>query len=357
MRRKHTLIVAGAVLGAAGLWTASWFWFAARIETNLERFIEARQEAGVAFAWDPIEITGFPLRFDMLLRNPTGRWEYEARTIEWDGADVRFRMFADEPEQATYQAPGHHEVRIVQADTVQRFDLEFARLRGLAALRGGKRGRRFAMEFGEARVTEESIGGALTVESGTIEWTRETGDGGDPGALYPQGVRQSLAWNLSKIGVPRGMVAPAARKALGESVSRFAMDLRLRGDLQPGGISPETMAAWRDAGGTIEVAAVEVVWGPLAVTGNGTLALDDELQPEGAFSATVAGLTELVDALQQAGSIAPRDAAVARISFAVLTRSQANGGPPAAEIPVSIQNRVLSLGPVPLLRLPKIAWE
>ena len=44
-------------------------------------------------------------------------------------------------------------------------------------------------------------------------------------------------------------------------------------------------------------------------------------------------------------------------ALAVLTRAPANGGPPQARVPVSIQNRQLSIGPIPVLRLPVIAWN
>ena len=85
--------------------------------------------------------------------------------------------------------------------------------------------------------------------------------------------------------------------------------------------------------------------------------MDDALQPVGAFTAQIAGLDRLIDLLEKSGQMRRQQAAIARIALAVLTRAPANGGPPQARVPVSIQNRQLSIGPIPVLRLPVIAWN
>jgi hypothetical protein len=85
--------------------------------------------------------------------------------------------------------------------------------------------------------------------------------------------------------------------------------------------------------------------------------VDDALQPVGAFTAQIAGLDRLVSLLEKTGRMRPQQAAIARITLAVLTRAPANGRPPQVRLPVSIQNRQLSVGPIPLLRLPIINWN
>ena len=81
------------------------------------------------------------------------------------------------------------------------------------------------------------------------------------------------------------------------------------------------------------------------------------LQPVGAFSARISGLDKLIDLLEQRGQVGKQQAAIARIAMAVLNRSPANGGPPEARVPVTIQDRVVSIGPVPLVQLDPIVWN
>ena len=61
--------------------------------------------------------------------------------------------------------------------------------------------------------------------------------------------------------------------------------------------------------------------------------------------------------METGGVLSPSDAAIARITLAVLTRPAEDGGPNRAEIPITLQSRILRLGPVALIELPPIVWE
>jgi hypothetical protein len=45
-----------------------------------------------------------------------------------------------------------------------------------------------------------------------------------------------------------------------------------------------------------------------------------------------------------------------KFAVALLTRRPQDGGPPVAEIPIALQNGVVSVAQIPLTRLPPIAW-
>ena len=61
--------------------------------------------------------------------------------------------------------------------------------------------------------------------------------------------------------------------------------------------------------------------------------------------------------METAGILSPSDAAVVRITLAILTRSSDDGGPDRAEIPITLQDRIVRLGPVALIQFPPIVWE
>ncbi len=71
----------------------------------------------------------------------------------------------------------------------------------------------------------------------------------------------------------------------------------------------------------------------------------------------IAGLENFVTALENSGVMSPSDAAIIRITLSVLTRSSEDGGPDLAELPITLQDRILSLGPVALMQFPAIVWE
>jgi Uncharacterized protein conserved in bacteria (DUF2125) len=118
----------------------------------------------------------------------------------------------------------------------------------------------------------------------------------------------------------------------------------------------ERAAAWRDAGGTLEIQRLAVNWGPLDLTGSATLALDDQLQPMGTGSARVIGYAETLDALAARGAISRSAATAAKAVLSLLAHAPADGSPPDVKVPLTLQYRTLSMRQVPLLRLPELDW-
>jgi hypothetical protein len=151
--------------------------------------------------------------------------------------------------------------------------------------------------------------------------------------------------------LPAGLELP-----LGRDVARLALDTRLLGALRPG-LLVDILPLWRDAGGTVEIGHLEMEWGPLAVQGDGTIALDADLQPIGAFTAKAQGFFEVLEVLRRRGIIASRDAMTATVVLGVLSRGATDGGPATLSIPLSVQSRTLYAGPVSVAKLPQVLWR
>jgi len=143
---------------------------------------------------------------------------------------------------------------------------------------------------------------------------------------------------------PFGLTEPA----------RLSATLALRGAL--GSTSMADLVDWRDAGGTIDVEELEVDWAPVSVQANATLALDVGLQPMGAGTAEIRGLSTIIERVEANGELQPDQASIARLMLAAFTRPASDGGAPAVQMPITVQNRDLSLGPFKLFRLPRAVW-
>ncbi len=100
-----------------------------------------------------------------------------------------------------------------------------------------------------------------------------------------------------------------------------------------------------------------ITYGPLSAQATGTVALDGNMQPVGAFTAKIQGFRETVDALQERGLVRGRDAVTAKLVLGALAKTPAGGGPQTLNLAITVQDRTLFAGPVPLARLPAIDWE
>jgi len=118
----------------------------------------------------------------------------------------------------------------------------------------------------------------------------------------------------------------------------------------------DALAAWRDAGGMIELENLRVKWGALNATGTGTIALDQELQPTGGFSGAIQGYDQILTALVQSGQMRASDAGLARIALSFLAKAGPDGKP-EIRTAFTIQNGQMFLGPAKLGRVPRITWE
>lgn len=145
--------------------------------------------------------------------------------------------------------------------------------------------------------------------------------------------------------------------ALGPDVTRVDLDGFIGGPLPRGGTPAQAASQWRDGGGTIEIGALRVGWGKLALNASATLALDEQLQPMGTGSARIVGQTEVLDALVANGALTPRVAQMVRTMIALFAAPATQpGGDGAVEIPLTLQERRLFTRQLPLGRLPVLPW-
>jgi hypothetical protein len=158
----------------------------------------------------------------------------------------------------------------------------------------------------------------------------------------------SISINGADLTLPEDLATP-----FGSNIIRLQGAARVLGRLQPG--APDAaVEAWRRSGGAINLNDVHIVWGPLDLKTSGTLALDDQTRPLGAFTADIRGFAPVVDALVASGDIEKGAAALAKIALGLLAKPAADGGPPILTVPLTAQNGRLYAGPLKILDLPPL---
>lgn len=167
---------------------------------------------------------------------------------------------------------------------------------------------------------------------------------------------QEGSFDLALEGLALPAEAPAAARALGPQLERLAMQGALNTPLPAAASPARQAAAWRDAGGRLQLHALDLLWGPVRAAVQGELALDSALQPVGQLTLTLAGLREALDALAAAGVIEPGNAHMLGLLGAMLPRSPLEGGATGLRLPLVLRDRTLAAVGFTLLRLPPVVW-
>lgn len=153
----------------------------------------------------------------------------------------------------------------------------------------------------------------------------------------------------------RDLTLPAAPPPLPNPIDEVSFGVTLMGPIPPGR-PREAAAAWSEAGGTLEVDRAAVRWGDLYIAGNGTVALDRNLQPIAAFSTGVEGYDQLMKTLVADGRIRPGAADLAQTALAFFAKP-APDGKQQIKTSFRIQNGEMYLGPAPIGPAPHLDWD
>lgn len=157
--------------------------------------------------------------------------------------------------------------------------------------------------------------------------------------------------NLAKTTLPKGIAG------LGYDLDEVILRGRFTQNFAATGFSKQDWTSWRDQGGTVEAERNQISYGPLMMQGNGTLALDGDLQLVGAFSTRIQGFFEALDRMNRARVISGPANSMARVVLGGLLKHPQNGGAPTISLPLTLQERALYAGPVRLLDMPVMNWD
>ncbi|MFB9969961.1 DUF2125 domain-containing protein [Pseudoroseomonas cervicalis] len=325
-RRRLPRLLAGLVLLLAALHGLAWFLIAGRLEQEALRWAEARRAEGWRIEHGAPQRGGWPLAASVTLPEPRLSLP---EGLSWQAGALRLSLRAGASwDRLRLEPEGAQALRLGPVD----LPYTAARVAAEIPLRAPFQGvplRAEALRLGPPGETleVEQLDGTLLA-------------GGDPRAVL-----------LSA----SGLLLPAPTP-LGQRIEAATLDAALTGPLPSGPDLARRAAAWRDAGGALELRGLTLRWGGAAASAAATLALDAALQPAGAGTLRLAGAERLLEALVQSGSLAARNASLARALLPLMQRPDPAGGPPQLEVPAALENRTLSVARLNLLRLPELRW-
>ena len=341
-------IVGAALVGVA--YTAYWFLLASNLKDGIGAWVQARAGTGIQVSQSRIEISGFPLALRVIMTGPRIAFSGFSETgegdrWEWRGQKLTAHMAPWNLRRISVDLAGEHALDIAAGRLRQSFRGQAARLLVVADLHGDGLPASVQLSAKVLTITTGSGANFASVAGAEIFAERLF-----PSEVTPKTPSFDLDFRLRGLQLPAGLGLP-----LGGDVRILNFQAKVLGGLE----FPATVDAlghWRDGGGIVEVERLETQYGPLYVRANGTLALDQAMQPMGAMTAKVRGFFQTVKALRNAGHIRSRDAAMARGILGAQARKPKGGGAATISLPLSIQEQKLYAGPVRLMDMPKIKW-
>jgi hypothetical protein len=335
MRRfALSLILASAAICAG--YTGYWVYLAHRLQTEIGPWAESERARGTVLAWDSLAVEGFPLVIRLHFTQATASGEKPlpftaaaplllAETRVWDGRHWRVSA----PDGARGALPG------------EAGGLAAASLDGSLGLDGSGGA---TIDLAAHRMAGSGIAAGIGIAAAEARLTLPDRA---PGSHLDPAFAASL--HLTDLSLP--VTVPS----FGKDVQTLSLAVTLKGALPPGRLR-EALAAWRQDGGTIELTDGALRWGALNANANGTFALDDQLQPIGALTATIENHNAIIDAAVAGGTLRAGDANLVKLLLGLMAKPGADGRK-RLTLPVSLQNDRLYLGPAQIAALPRFTWE
>ncbi len=348
--RRLVLIGVAIIVVAAAAYTAWWFRAADGLAAGVGTWQAARRAEGWDVALGKVSVGGYPFRLEAVADGfSIGR----ASPVPWRWTGPRLTASAPPwgGRELALEAPGAHRIEATMPHGPVTLALDAATAHGTVQV--GPHGRIARLDAVLAGVDGRTGDGA-NFHADTVVLALTGAPPGQPAATA-NGVHAPEAGRLHLVadGIA---IDGATTGALGRKIDHFEADIVLDGRL-PDGPTRAALDAWRVDGGTVELRKVRIDWGEFQGEADGTLALDSDMQPIGAFTTRLWGVDQALDALVAGGQIDVRAGAMARIVLRMLaTPSTRPGVPPRVEVPLTLQDRKVYLGPAKLASVPRIDW-
>lgn len=331
------LLVAAAAHGAV------WWWVTAEIQRQVAATLAAPPLPGWQASAGTPRRTGWPWAATVEVPSPAAQGPQDGpagTALGWQADRLTVSLALARPRLLVLAVEGRQEWRLGAGPPIP---VTAALLRAEVPLATGVPARAITLAVADFRAA---------LPDGDVSLARLDLTGNFHPAAQQGEPALTLTATAQRITLPPSQPAP-----LGRLVESLALDLLVTGPVPRTADLAERAETWRDGGGTLELRSIDLAWGDVVLSGGATLALDARLQPMGAATARIAGHTAALRALTSAGIMTPRGALVAGAVLAPMARTPAEGGAPRVEMPFSLQNRTLSMGMIPLVRLPELVWR
>src|SRR5579871_341710 len=343
MGRRIPFLVAAGVVALAAIYVGYWFFLVHVMRQDIGYWTANQRAAGYVVSMGEPQIDGFPFAVSARIAAPSiigpgAAWR-------WQGPDIDLSIRPWAPFDVLFQAPGRHRVDLA-GDKPHWDEIDANNLELELAIDSANVVHKATLRLNGVSLLDSRAGkSAITTASlvAQLPWPPP----GDPS-------KSALDFVLDAAGIdiPDSQTSP-----LGQRVDSLHAAGQVMG-APPPDLSPrQALIAWQYAGGIVQMREGDLAWGPLALSGNSTITLDRNLQPIAAGTLKASGLNETLDAFVAAGMLQEGPARLAQFMFAALAKAPPEGGKPQVQVPLTLQDGFLYMGPIKLTQVRPIDWN
>lgn len=348
--RRSFRIIIYILCALAGLYSAAWFIIADQLERGINRWSEDRRAEGWIVKHGAIKLSGYPLTWRAAVERPALERTKQTPRFRWSGPGIVLVWKPWQPQIVGIEVSGLHHIGTVTDQSWVVMPITLAG--GDGKLTFGPEGRlvKLGLLLDGANIAPKPD---QTILINRLQMLADLAPRANSTPPTKPHLIPSLRLNADIFGLtlPTDVKSP-----LGRTIGKLAIRSTLMGRI-PNGRPADALSVWQKNGGTMEIPHLELGWASLLVQAGGTIALDTDLQPVGAMTGKISGYSETADALVRAKLIKPGAALVAKFALGALSRTPPNGGRQEIDVPLSVQEGWLFVGPVKLLKLPRIRWH
>ena len=340
----------GGAAAFAGLYAGGWYFLSTQLQSGIEGWIEQQKKAGVQIRYAGQQRSGFPFAVKMTFDQPVIASDQKSISFVWQGQQAIVTVKPWNIRDGHIDLSGPQKIGIVNGNKTATWR---GHARVLSADINFKSSDqiKLAMNFKQIDMKAEGTKKAESPQRVQLERGRVVVIQHRQAKSTQLTPSLSFAADLSELQIPKSLPM-----LLGHQFSKIAMKVDVLGPM-PRTIQSRPLLTWRDAGGTIEVEHFEIDHGPLNLKTKGTMAVDENLQPVGAFSSQIYGFFDVISVLQKRKLIKSNIALTARLFLGVLAKRQGPGQRPRLDVALSVQNQKLFIGPLAIAKLPFIDWN
>lgn len=289
----------GLALILGGAYTGYWFFVAAKLQAGIEAWVAEQRASGIGLTFADGGIGGYPLAF---------RRNFGAASID---------------------VPGTSPLSLSMGSLVA--EIRPWNINQVAFVAGGL---------------------DVTIGADTYRADEAQGDVDIPKAPPVDYHQPFLGFTVSA----GNLTLPSGRRAVTAGpIERVLLKGAIMGPVPAAADLVQALSGWASAGGVLELKTFAFKQAPLEATGEGTLALDEALQPLGALTVRAYGVAETVDLLTSDDLLDARSAKTAKIMVEGLAKAD-DAGKPRVDLSLSLQQGYLWLGPLRLAKLPRFSF-
>ena len=341
VRLKPLISVLVAALAA---YSGFWYYLAHNAEGRVQAIVNDMARSGLEFDYQELDVSGFPYRLVLDFKGVQAGYRDGPLRLDWSGPSLQAVLQPWQPGHAVLFATESLISISYRTDQTTAATIE-PKLLSLSLRSTDREGDRFSLVMEDSRIQALSRGAPEThIKRAELHFrSRRLQAAGATVSGLVEPVLADLSASISGLDI-------GARRGGNEAtkIDHFAIDMQPRGRFFPR-LTPYSLAAWRDAGSTVDIGNLDVLWGTVTVDGDGSLTLDDDLQPLGAISLRTSNPEGLLDNMSEAGWIDSRDRQEAA-EIIDLFRTLGTTGSPVA-LAISLQGGSIAMGPVVLAEI------